>query len=194
MTLEEQKKKFAAPFATNLRELMKEQKVTATALARDLEISRQAVNQYMEGTGQPNAEKLTRIADYFNVSVDWLLGRSGGVKTVNADLEAAVKYTGLSADAAVKICSVKGNADLLTALNKFLTQKSFWDALEISIERKELDSLARRDFRRRFSPPQQTRTAPEINDPMYMVVSIDKYDYVLENKIIELLKSAIGPL
>lgn len=188
MTLEEQKRKFAAPFATNLRELMKDQKVTATALSRDLEISRQAVNQYMEGTGQPNAEKLTKIADYFNVSVDWLLGRSGGVKTINADLEATVKYTGLSANAAMKIRSIKERKDLLYVINELLEQEDFWEALDFSVERKKVqDILYQKDDTVHIEPP-------SIDNPMFRVVDIDMYDEVLEQKIIDRLRRAIDPL
>lgn len=188
MTQEEQKRKRAAPFATNLRDLMKEKKVTATALARDIEISRQAVNQYMEGTGQPNTDKLTKIADYFNVSVDWLLGRSGGVKTINADLEAAVKYTGLSANSAMKIRSIKDKKELLYIINELLEQKDFWEALELSVARKKLqDSLKQKDEADQ-SPP------PSINNPMFKVVDLYTYDDVLEQKILDRLRWAIDPL
>lgn len=59
-----------------LNYLLGRSKTTAAALARALGVSRQAVSMYTVGTTMPNAEKLCAIADYFNVSADWLLGRT----------------------------------------------------------------------------------------------------------------------
>lgn len=77
---------FDGYFATRLRELMKNANVTQQTLANDIGITRQAISQYMDGSVQPNIEKLYKIADYFNVSADFLLGRSdvmGKNSTVN---------------------------------------------------------------------------------------------------------------
>lgn len=65
-----------AVFPLRLKLLLSERGDTITALARALGISRQAVSLYTDGTNIPNAEKLCAIADYFNVSTDWLLGRT----------------------------------------------------------------------------------------------------------------------
>ena len=59
-----------------LNYLLGRSKTTVAALARALGVSRQAVSMYTVGTTMPNAEKLCAIADYFNVSADWLLGRT----------------------------------------------------------------------------------------------------------------------
>ena len=59
-----------------LNYLLGRSKTTVAALARVLGVSRQAVSMYTGGTTIPNAEKLCAIADYFNVSADWLLGRT----------------------------------------------------------------------------------------------------------------------
>ena len=69
-----EKESYYNPLPTNLRSLLDEHHTTITALAKELGITRQAVGQYCDGSGQPNAEKLSIIAQYFNVSVDWLLG------------------------------------------------------------------------------------------------------------------------
>ena len=67
-------------FPTRLRQLIEEKPTTIAAAARELGISRQAVSQYAMGIGQPNADKLLQIAEYFNVSCDWLVGRQGGAR------------------------------------------------------------------------------------------------------------------
>ena len=49
--------KYNSPFATNLRKLIAQKGTTITALSKTLGISRQAVSQYTDGTGQPNVDK-----------------------------------------------------------------------------------------------------------------------------------------
>ncbi len=71
-----EQEKFNAVFPTRLRNLIKDRGTTITAVAKELGISRQAVSQYADGTGQPNVDKLTAIAAYFHVSADYLVGLS----------------------------------------------------------------------------------------------------------------------
>lgn len=86
--------KYNFVFPTRLRELMTAREVTMTALANALGISRQAVSQYQDGSTQPNMQKLIEIANYFNVSTDYLLGLTD-TQSANADARAAVEYTKL---------------------------------------------------------------------------------------------------
>ena len=58
-------------------------------------ITRQSLAQYRDGNNIPDALTLSKIADYFNVSADYLLGRTD-VKAANVDLKAVCEYTGLS--------------------------------------------------------------------------------------------------
>lgn len=68
--------KYYAIFPARLRELLKKRDITITALAKELKISRQAVSQYVDGSAQPNIERLIKIARFFDVSSDYLLGLS----------------------------------------------------------------------------------------------------------------------
>ncbi|MDR0286707.1 MAG: helix-turn-helix transcriptional regulator [Clostridiales bacterium] len=61
-------------FATRLRGLMEKKNTTHQQLAYKLNVSRQAVSSYYFGKRQPNFQKLIEIAEYFNVSTDYLLG------------------------------------------------------------------------------------------------------------------------
>lgn len=81
--------------ATRLRGLMDEAKITQIELAKKLGITRQSISQYMDGSIVPNAEKLYLIADFFDVSSDYLLGRTN-VRTLSTDIVTACKITGLS--------------------------------------------------------------------------------------------------
>lgn len=68
--------KYNAPFPTALRKLMEERGETQENIAKAAEKTRQTVSQYANGISEPSYETLVKIADYFNVSVDYLLGRT----------------------------------------------------------------------------------------------------------------------
>lgn len=56
--------------------LIFEKKITKTEIAQELGIHKQSITNYLAGKGTPDYDMLAKIADYFNVSVDYLLGRS----------------------------------------------------------------------------------------------------------------------
>ena len=60
--------------AKRIRELLQENKVTQIELSKATGTSRQAISQYADGTIIPNCDKLKAIANYFDVSTDYLLG------------------------------------------------------------------------------------------------------------------------
>ncbi|MDD2732356.1 MAG: helix-turn-helix transcriptional regulator [Desulfuromonadaceae bacterium] len=47
-------------------------KTSQAATARALGLTLKGVQNYIKGIGEPNAATLTKVADYFNVDVDWL--------------------------------------------------------------------------------------------------------------------------
>lgn len=57
-----------------LKQLCTDNGTTPTALAKKLKLSTSKVTLWKNGT-EPSAKYLIAIADYFNVSVDFLLGR-----------------------------------------------------------------------------------------------------------------------
>lgn len=89
---------FDKPFPQTLRHLFDEQGKTQQELADYLEDkSRQVVGYYCDGSSSPDWETLVKIADFFNVSLDYLVGRSN-TKTLDTSIQAACKVTGLSED------------------------------------------------------------------------------------------------
>lgn len=58
-----------------IKELRAEKKVRQVDLAKHLGISQNTLSYWERGEYQPDNEMLTKIADYFNVSTDYLLGR-----------------------------------------------------------------------------------------------------------------------
>ena len=62
-------------FSNRFRQLKDESKLTLKDLADQLDISVPNLSYYMKGR-EPSYDILIRIADYFNVTTDWLVGRS----------------------------------------------------------------------------------------------------------------------
>jgi len=63
-------------FAKRLVYLRRRQGLTQAKLAEKLCISRSCLSGIESGRRDPNLDTLIRLADYFDVSVDYLLGRS----------------------------------------------------------------------------------------------------------------------
>ena len=60
----------------NINRLMEEAGVTNVDLGRILEISDETIRSWRKGTKVPTVDKLLKLATYFNVSLDDLMGRS----------------------------------------------------------------------------------------------------------------------
>lgn len=58
-----------------LKQLRKDRRITQSELSEALKISPSTVGMWEQGRREPDYEMLKRIADYFNVSTDYLLGR-----------------------------------------------------------------------------------------------------------------------
>lgn len=61
-------------FAENLRNLRKERKLTQKDMADKLNISVNSFSQYELGNTEPNILNLIKLADFFCVTVDYLIG------------------------------------------------------------------------------------------------------------------------
>lgn len=60
----------------NLKALRKEKKLNQQKVAMDLNISREALSHYENEKRSLNSATLIMFADYYNVSIDYLLGRA----------------------------------------------------------------------------------------------------------------------
>ena len=63
-------------FTDRLKELRKTKGVTKKAMAEYLGIVERSYSRYEAGDLEPNHEKTIKLADYFDVSLDYLVGRS----------------------------------------------------------------------------------------------------------------------
>ena len=59
-----------------IRELRKARRITQLKMALDLDMSQNTISRYESGEREPGVAELIRIADYFRVSIDYLVGRT----------------------------------------------------------------------------------------------------------------------
>lgn len=67
----------------NIKELRVNSGLSQVELAKILGVSKQCVSNWENDNVLPSIEMLVKVADYFRVSTDWLLGR-GGENTIDA--------------------------------------------------------------------------------------------------------------
>lgn len=63
-------------FPTRLRELRKTRHLTQKQVAEGANITEIAVQNYESGRRKPNYDTLIALSDFFDVSLDYLVGRS----------------------------------------------------------------------------------------------------------------------
>lgn len=59
-----------------LQELRKQKKLSQLKVALDLNMNQNSISRYENGEREADYETLLRFADYFNVSLDYLFGRT----------------------------------------------------------------------------------------------------------------------
>lgn len=91
------------------------QQVTPYRIGKDTTVSRVSIENYLSGKQTPSIEKATIIAQYFNISVNWLLTGEGEIMRVEQQ-------------------AIKKDEETVTV------PKETWE-----IMKKQSDSLARRD-------------------------------------------------
>ena len=75
-------------FAERLQELREDRGISRKELAASLNITVSALGMYEQGRREPNMEMLIRLADYFNVTLDFLVGRSFNNEETSKIIEA----------------------------------------------------------------------------------------------------------
>lgn len=122
--------KYHSIFATRLRGLLESRKITMTELAKKIDVTRQAVSQYQDGSTQPNAETITNIANYFDVSADYLLGLSN-VKSTDTELKGVCEYTGLSEKAVNVLKRFRNEEQVITLWDYVISERHIFTELAL---------------------------------------------------------------
>ena len=61
--------------AQRIKDLMKSEKLTQMQLAHALEVGQSSISDWLNYKSEPSIENLWKLADFFDVSVDYLIGR-----------------------------------------------------------------------------------------------------------------------
>lgn len=85
-------------FSKRLRELRTEKQVSQSDLAKALGISNRTISMYEQKNSEPNIETLVKIANYFGVTTDYLVGLTD-VKGSDIDSAYMSSFLGLSENA-----------------------------------------------------------------------------------------------
>ena len=110
-------------FPSKLRALMSETGTSQETLANYIGVTRQSVGYYAQGQSSPDWKGLVKIAEFFNVSLDYLMTDSE-IKSSDVGMQAACRYTHLSED----------------AVNNIKCTKILSDAAALRLENAEPDS------------------------------------------------------
>lgn len=114
-------------FPKRLQRLMKEQGTTQKQLGTAIGKRPQTVSLYTTGQSSPDVDTIRAIADYYDVSADWLLGRPGSTRTINADVQAVCQYTGLSE---ASVSALHNADDLDRVINATESNLAFFSTAE----------------------------------------------------------------
>ncbi len=73
-------------FCNKLRTLIEERNITQKQVANDLNIAPSTIGGYVQGSSEPDFATLKILAEYFNVSTDYLLNvKVGNINTLLED-------------------------------------------------------------------------------------------------------------
>lgn len=62
-----------------IKYLMGIEKITQYALARKIGVCESTVSNWLSGKKEPSIESLWKVADYFDVTIDFLIGRANDI-------------------------------------------------------------------------------------------------------------------
>lgn len=68
-----------------LKKLRTEKKLTQTELGKIINVTKVSISGYENGNRAPDTDTLKKIADYFEVSTDYLLGRTDNMESISED-------------------------------------------------------------------------------------------------------------
>lgn len=98
-------------FGTRLQGLRKEKSISQSELAKALECSTSSISKYELGIRTPDINFLDNAANFFGVSVDYLLGRSMVRTDEKTSLKSVCDYLGLSEKAVEEIKKLCTNSE-----------------------------------------------------------------------------------
>lgn len=119
-------------------DLRVEKGISQTELAKEIDCNKQYISLIEKGDRDLSITMLERYADFFNVSTDYLLGRTD-IKSTDTTIQSVCEYTGLSEKAIQLVVEHKNCQSpnflvpcvyapdiVLSFLNRLLSQRAFY--------------------------------------------------------------------
>ncbi len=122
-------------FPTRLRFLI-DNRITQDQLAEKIGVTRQTIGNWCSGESSPDTVCLIKIAQHFNVSVDWLLFENAPQK-IDATLSSVCNYTGLSEAAIKDIVSCKDYGSTVMQIFSKIISDSTISVLSLNLHKAE---------------------------------------------------------
>lgn len=105
--------------------LLSDSGLTAKKLTADIGISSSAISEWKKGKGKPSAEAIVKLANYFNVSTDYILiGITGknGIVLSQRENELITNYRNLNKDGMAYIDSQMNIANQIYKQNEYVKE------------------------------------------------------------------------
>lgn len=197
------------PFPKRLRELLGRPGETQAKLAAAISVKQQTVSLWKDGITVPDIYALERIADYFCISTDFLLGKTD---LHSSDIEDIAVYNkiGLSDSAILKLYFFN-KTGLDIELSELISSQKMLDALNIIKEicnqkKKYLTELkliadiinSKNDLNandvRNMIDNNRNRYKGEIDSEKYRTLYITEYIEFLRLKLIDVMNSLVNEI
>lgn len=131
--------------------------MSQTAAAKGIGTNQQTLSRYEECERTPDAEMLKRIAEYYGVSCDYLLGISES-KSPDPDAVNFYALTGLSDDVLLLLEKAKNDAADVAVLETILSSDNFAESVTAFANIKRIN-----DGKKDFSPENYMQEIRAIN-------------------------------
>lgn len=118
-------KKVKSAFPDILSDLISDSGKTLREIARESGIGPSQLSAYQSGTNEPNMSTLVKLSDYFNVSVDFLVGKDTAI-THDTKIGYMRDFTGLTKAAIQKLSRIKSdNPEYIPVISVMLENFNF---------------------------------------------------------------------
>ncbi len=156
-------------FPMRLRDLMDVRKVSQSCLADAIGVQRQTISLYMTGQSNPDWEKLAAIAQYFDVTADYLVGLESCAKRENAGVGARYGFSEAVLDNLDRLPPM-----LLPHLHRVLSSSMVVDLLH---DLAQMNDLCARGLQILQKPPICETLSPEAAEQIRMALRTLKQQY-----------------
>ena len=131
-----------------IKELRQNFGITQSKLAEKLNLSRSTIAMYETGASEPDFETANKIADYFNVSIDYLLGRDNNEQQKKTGFKIPVLGTipaGIPIEAIQEILDYEEISEEMAKRGEYFALKVKGDSMSPIINDKDIVIIKKQD-------------------------------------------------